>query len=100
SRDLTHYTPYNTYRIGGLPPTPIAIPGLASIRAVLHPATGKALYFVARGDGTHVFSQTLAEHDRAVGRYLLHGAGATAPRRGPKRGTAKRHRGGTPIGAP
>ncbi len=71
SRDLTRYTPYNTYRIPGLPPTPIAIPSLAAIHAVLHPAPGKALYFVARGDGTHVFSDTLAEHDRAVRRYLL-----------------------------
>ncbi len=95
SRDLTRYTPYNTYRIDGLPPTPIAIPGLASIRAVLHPAPGKSLYFVARGDGTHVFSETLAEHDRAVERYLLHGAGATIPRRG-----AKGRRGGSPVGAP
>lgn len=79
ARDLTRYTPYNTYRIAGLPPTPIAIPSLAAIHAVLHPAPGKALYFVARGDGTHVFSRTLAGHDRAVERYLLHGAGGTVP---------------------
>ena len=72
TRDLRHDTPYNTYTRGGLPPTPIAMPGGASIHAVLHPAAGDALYFVARGDGTHVFSRTLAEHDRAVRRYQLH----------------------------
>lgn len=73
-RDLRRETPYNTYRNKGLPPTPIAMPGLASIHAVLHPAAGKSLYFVARGDGTHVFSDTLAEHDRAVDRFQLHRA--------------------------
>ncbi|OYV76240.1 MAG: aminodeoxychorismate lyase [Chromatiales bacterium 21-64-14] len=73
-RDLRHETPYNTYRNKGLPPTPIATPGLASIHAVLHPDPGKALYFVARGDGTHVFSETLAEQDRAVDRFQLHRA--------------------------
>lgn len=66
-------TPYNTYLHKGLPPTPIAMPGKAALLAVLHPAPGKALYFVARGDGTgrHVFSATLAEHDRAVACYQL-----------------------------
>ncbi|MDR0736724.1 MAG: endolytic transglycosylase MltG [Zoogloeaceae bacterium] len=62
-------TPYNTYTRAGLPPTPIAMPGLASIRAALHPASTRALYFVARGDGGSQFSATLAEHNAAVDRY-------------------------------
>lgn len=69
--DLRRKTPYNTYRINGLPPTPIALASKASIDAVLHPAPGKALYFVARGDGSHEFSNTLREHNRAVQRYQL-----------------------------
>lgn len=64
-------TPYNTYTRKGLPPTPIALPGLASIEAVLHPASTDALYFVARGDGSSHFSSTLAEHNAAVRRYQL-----------------------------
>ncbi len=68
-RDLKRDTPYNTYLHRGLPPTPIAMPGLASIRAVLHPADGKCLYFVARGDGSHVFSETLKAHNQAVRKY-------------------------------
>jgi len=63
--------PWNTYTRGGLPPTPIALPGGASIRASARPADGDSLYFVARGDGTHKFSATLAEHNRAVARYIL-----------------------------
>lgn len=68
-RDLTTDTPYNTYTRPGLPPTPIAMPGLASLQAVLHPADSDALYFVARGDGSSQFSRSLEEHNRAVNRY-------------------------------
>jgi UPF0755 protein len=71
SRDLKKDTPYNTYLHAGLTPTPIALPGLESIRAALHPAEGKALYFVSKGDGTHQFSATLKEHNAAVQRYQL-----------------------------
>lgn len=71
SQDLRTDTPYNTYINAGLPPTPIALPGRASIVAALHPADGNALYFVAKDDGTHKFSATLAEHNRAVRKYQL-----------------------------
>jgi UPF0755 protein len=67
--DLTIDTPYNTYIRPGLPPTPIALPGKAALQAALHPAAGDALYFVARGDGGHVFSSTLEEHNRHVDCY-------------------------------
>ena len=67
--DLKRDTPFNTYTRAGLPPTPIAMPGQASISAALAPAAGEALYFVARGDGTHVFSANLAAHQRAVRRF-------------------------------
>ncbi len=69
--DLKADTPYNTYIRRGLPPTPIAMPGAAAIEAALHPAETKALYFVARGDGTHQFSASLAEHNRAVVQYQI-----------------------------
>lgn len=67
--DLQRTTPYNTYRIDGLPPTPIALPGRAAIHAALHPAPGDTIFFVARGDGSHEFTSTLADHNRAVERY-------------------------------
>jgi len=70
-RDLTRDTPYNTYTRNGLTPTPIALPGLAALQATLHPAPGKALYFVARGDGSSQFSSSLVEHNNAVNRYQL-----------------------------
>lgn len=71
-RDLRQPTPYNTYAHYGLPPTPISLPGQASIYAALHPVTGKYLYFVAKGDGSHVFSATLKEQDAAIKKYILH----------------------------
>jgi UPF0755 protein len=69
--DLLADTPYNTYTRNGLPPTPIAMPGMAAIDAALHPEKTKALYFVGKGDGSHVFSANLTEHNRAVIRYQL-----------------------------
>lgn len=68
-RDLLTDTPYNTYMRAGLTPTPIALPGRASLQAALHPAQTDALYFVARGDGSSQFSSNLNEHNRAVNRY-------------------------------
>jgi len=72
-RDLRRDTPYNTYTRHGLPPTPIALSGRAAIRAAVDPADGDSLYFVSRGDGSHKFSATLDEHNRAVQRYQLGG---------------------------
>lgn len=69
--DLQADTPWNTYTRGGLPPTPIALPGRASIDAVLHPEPGDALYFVSKGDGSHHFSTTIEEHNAAVRKYQL-----------------------------
>jgi UPF0755 protein len=68
-RDLTTDTPFNTYTRGGLPPTPIAMPGQASLQAALHPAPVKSLYFVSRGDGSSEFSEDLTAHNRAVNKY-------------------------------
>jgi UPF0755 protein len=70
-KDLTADTPWNTYTRDGLPPTPIAMPGAPSLRAAAHPAESGFLYFVARGDGTHEFSRSLEEHNRAVAKYQL-----------------------------
>ncbi len=72
-RDLLTDTPYNTYTRNGLPPTPIAMPGLEALRATLNPAASDAMYFVARGDGSSKFSRTLAEHERAVDQYQRRG---------------------------
>ncbi|MBI3900184.1 MAG: endolytic transglycosylase MltG [Gammaproteobacteria bacterium] len=71
--DLRRDNAYNTYTRYGLPPTPIAMPGAESLAAALHPDDTDALYFVARGDGSHVFSDTLQEHNAAVIKYLLGG---------------------------
>ncbi len=70
-KDLDIDSPYNTYRYKGLPPSPIALIGREAIHAALHPEEGKSLYFVAKGDGSHYFSETLAEHNRAVVKYQL-----------------------------
>ncbi|MDW7625347.1 MAG: endolytic transglycosylase MltG [Candidatus Nitrotoga sp.] len=79
-RDLTTDTIYNTYTRAGLPPTPIALPGLASIQATLHPAPSDALYFVARGNGSSQFSITLDEHNNAVRHYQKQIHGTPSPR--------------------
>ena len=82
-KDLVSDSPYNTYMHAGLPPTPIALPGLASIHAAMHPAPGDAIYFVSRGDGSHVFSATLEAHNEAVRRYQIN------PHRSMSNGTVK-----------
>lgn len=74
-KDLLEDGPYNSYTRTGLPPTPIALPGAAAIQAALHPADTDAIYFVAKGNGTHEFSSTLEAHNRAVNRYQKRQAG-------------------------
>jgi UPF0755 protein len=69
-RDLLTDTPYNTYTRMGLPPTPISLPGVASLQAALNPAQTTALYFVSRGDGSSIFSDTLGDHNKAVDKYI------------------------------
>jgi len=78
-RDLLKDTPYNTYTREGLPPTPIAMPGTDAIHAVLHPAKGKSLYFVAMGEGKHYFSATLKQHNLAVDKFQKNKKGIKLP---------------------
>jgi UPF0755 protein len=78
-RDLLKDTPYNTYTRAGLPPTPIAMPGVDAIHAVLHPARGKSLYFVAMGEGKHYFSNTLKQHNLAVDKFQKKKKGIKLP---------------------
>jgi len=80
-KDLRRDTPYNTYTRPGLPPTPVAMPGKESLQAVMHPVITGALYFVARGDGSHDFSTTLEEHNKAVIKYQLKGKPRTSATR-------------------
>lgn len=72
TKALRQPTPYNTYTKYGLPPTPISLPGEASLYAALHPENSKFIYFVAKGDGSHIFSATLKQHDQAIRKYILH----------------------------
>jgi UPF0755 protein len=88
TRDLQTDTPYNTYTRAGLPPTPIALPGAASLHAAMHPDPTNALFFVATGlgDGSHHFSATLAEHNAAVQRFLQRMGQARSLERSPAAG--------------
>ena len=79
-RDLLNDTPYNTYTRHGLPPTPIAMPGVAALQAATQPADGDSLYFVSRGDGSHYFSSTLKEHERAVDKFQRGKQGIKLPK--------------------
>jgi UPF0755 protein len=88
-KDLSSPSPYNTYRVQGLPPGPIANPGIQAIRAALYPSDSRSLYFVSRNDGTHQFSATLIEHNKAVEKYQKrpfrrgsHSQTSIAPREG------------------
>ncbi len=72
-KDLKRETPYNTYRFKGLPPGPIASPGIKSIRAALYPSDDDYLYFVAKNNGWHYFSKSNAEHSKAVVQYQMNG---------------------------
>jgi UPF0755 protein len=83
-KDLQADTPWNTYTRGGLPPTPIAMPGKAALLAAVQPASSKSLYFVSRGDGTSQFSHSLDEHNRAVNRYQRGGGGNSGEPKPPK----------------
>lgn len=87
--DLRRKTPYNTYLMAGLPPGPIANPGLPSLRAALNPARVNFLYFVAKNDGSHFFSRTLAEHLRAVRKYQAKGEGTEGVSYGPPGATTR-----------
>jgi UPF0755 protein len=78
-RDLLADTPYNTYTRRGLPPTPIAMPSGEALHAALHPESTRALFFVSRGDGSHVFSDTIEQHNQAVSKYQLGGRPFPAP---------------------
>jgi UPF0755 protein len=69
-KDLQTDTPYNTYTRMGLPPTPISLPGVASLQAAMNPAQTSALYFVSRGDGSSIFSDNLGDHNKAVDKYI------------------------------
>jgi len=70
-KNLKTPTPYNTYTINGLPPTPIAMSSAATLKAAVNPANTKALYFVADGTGGHVFNETVEAHNKAVRKYIL-----------------------------